>query len=166
MNQMIEKESASETITEFYEQDHDRLDELFKSYQTLKNSNYLRAKESFIQFKFGLQRHILWEERVLFPYFEEKTGMTDSGPTKVMMNEHRQIGELLEAIHKKVQKSDPETGPEERMLIGLLGLHNLKEEKILYPAIDHMINVTERRTIFQKMQDISAESYEKCCSIL
>ena len=50
------------TITEFFEKDHDQLDELFKTFQKLKRSDFSNAKEAFEAFKFGLQRHIVWEE--------------------------------------------------------------------------------------------------------
>jgi regulator of cell morphogenesis and NO signaling len=151
MYYISEKDLANETITEYFQQDHDRLDGLFKNFQDYKRSDYSRAKEYFVQFKFGLQRHIIWEEEVLFPLFEEKTGIYDCGPTKIMQNEHRQIGELLEAIHRKVQKSDPESDMEERMLVGLVALHNQKEERILYPAIDRMTNANEKHALFSKM---------------
>jgi regulator of cell morphogenesis and NO signaling len=160
MNYVSEKELANETITDFLEKDHDRLDGLFKNFQNLKGSNYLRAKEYFIQFRFGLKRHIIWEEEVLFPIFEDKTGIYDCGPTKIMENEHRQIGELVEAIHNKVEKSDRESDVEERMLVGLLDLHNLREQRILYPAIDRMTNANEKHTLFSKIQQIASERYE------
>ena len=64
-----------------YEQDHDRLDELFKTFQQLKRSDFPKAKEAFKEFKFGLQRHIVWEEDLLFPLWEKKTGMSEGGPT-------------------------------------------------------------------------------------
>ena len=76
--------SEQKTIREFYEQDHDRLDELFKTFQQLKRSDFAKAKEAFKEFKFGLQRHIVWEEDLLFPLWEEKTGMSEGGPTFVM----------------------------------------------------------------------------------
>src|SRR3954464_13618529 len=97
-----ESMSVQKTITEFFEQDHDRLDELFKTFQQSKRSEFPKAEEAFTGFKFGLQRHIVWEEDVLLHLWEKKTGMSDSGPTPAMLNEHRQIGQLLEAIHRKV----------------------------------------------------------------
>lgn len=42
------------TISTFYEQDHDRLDELFKTFQKFKRSDFAKAKEAFKEFKFGL----------------------------------------------------------------------------------------------------------------
>jgi len=155
--------SEQKTICEFYEQDHDRLDELFKTFQKLKRSDFAKAKEAFKAFKFGLQRHIVWEEDVLFPLWEEKTGMSESGPTFVMRAEHRQIGQQLEAIHDKVGEQNPDSNQEEQALLNLLGSHNMKEERVLYPAIDDVTSAEERETVFRNMKNIPEERYKVCC---
>jgi iron-sulfur cluster repair protein YtfE (RIC family) len=155
--------SEQKTISEFYEQDHDRLDELFKTFQKLKRSDFAKAKEAFKAFKFGLQRHIVWEEGVLFPLWEEKTGMSEGGPTFVMRAEHRQIGQQLEAIHGKVADHNPDSDQEEQALLDLLGSHNMKEERVLYPAIDQLTSAEERETVFLNMNDIPEERYKLCC---
>ena len=155
--------SEQKTISEFYEQDHDRLDELFKTFQKLKRYDFAKAKEAFKAFKFGLQRHIVWEEDVLFPLWEEKTGMSEGGPTFVMRAEHRQIGQQLEAIHDKVAEQNPDSDQEEQMLLELLGSHNMKEERVLYPAIDQLTSAEERETVFRNMKNIPEERYKLCC---
>jgi regulator of cell morphogenesis and NO signaling len=155
--------SEQKTISAFYEQDHDRLDESFKTFQQLKRSDFPKAKEAFKAFKFGLQRHIVWEEDVLFPLWEEKTGMSEDGPTFVMRAEHRQIGQQLEAIHGKVADQNPDSYQEEQALLGLLGSHNMKEERVLYPAIDQLTSAEERATVFQNMKNIPEERYKLCC---
>jgi iron-sulfur cluster repair protein YtfE (RIC family) len=155
--------SGPQTISAYYEQDHDRLDELFKTFQRLKRSDFAKAKEAFKEFRFGLQRHIVWEEDVLFPLWEERTGMSEGGPTFVMRHEHRQIGQQLEAVHQKVADQDPDSDQEERALLDLLGSHNMKEERVLYPAIDQLTSVEERETVFQNMKSIPEERYKLCC---
>jgi iron-sulfur cluster repair protein YtfE (RIC family) len=140
--------SVEKTITEFFEQDHDRLDELFKTFQQSKRSDFPKAKEAFKEFKFGLQRHIVWEEDLLFPIWEQKTGMSDSGPTPVMRNEHRQIGQQLEAIHQKVVNQSPDSD---------------HEEQALYPAIEKVTSAEERQAVFQNMDSIPEEWYKLCC---
>jgi regulator of cell morphogenesis and NO signaling len=155
--------SEQKTITEFYEKDHDQLDELFKTFQKLKRSDFLKAKEAFEEFKFGLQRHIVWEEDLLFPIWEQKTGMSDSGPTPIMRNEHRQIGQQLEAIHQKVADQNPDSDQEEQALLDILGSHNRKEERALYPAIDQVAGAEEREIIFRNMKNIPEERYKLCC---
>ena len=155
--------SEQKTISAFFEQDHDRLDELFKTFQRMKRSDFAKAKESFREFKFGLQRHIVWEEDLLFPLWEEKTGMSEGGPTFVMRAEHRQIGEQLDAIHQKVADQNPDSDQEEQALLYLLGSHNMKEERVLYPAIDQVTSAEERETVFRNMQNILEDRYKVCC---
>ncbi|MBI1909450.1 MAG: hemerythrin domain-containing protein [Deltaproteobacteria bacterium] len=151
------------SVTDFFAKDHDRLDLLFKNYREMKRTNRGEAKKNFVQFKFGLQRHIIWEEEILFAIYESKTGMRDVGPTAVMRKEHRLIGRALEAIHGKVGQGNPDTEKEEQDLLDLLSPHNIKEEKILYPAIDSVISPQELSSVFQKMESLPPERYEKCC---
>lgn len=155
--------NGQKTVSAFFEQDHDRLDELFKTFQQLKRSDFPKAKEAFKEFKFGLQRHIVWEEDVLFPLWEKKTGMSESGPTPVMRHEHRQIGQQLEAIHGKVSEQNPDSDKEEQSLLDLLGSHNRKEELRLYPAIDQVAGTEGQEAIFQSMKNIPEERYNLCC---
>ena len=150
-------------ISAYYEEDHDRLDELFKAYRELKRSDFPKAKEAFKAFKTGLQRHIVWEEDLLFPLWEEKTGMSESGPTFVMRAEHRQIGQQLEAIHDKVAEQNTDTDQEEQALLTLLGAHNLKEERVLYPSLDQVTTQDERRALYRKMEEIPEDRYRACC---
>lgn len=150
-------------VSKYYEDDHDRLDELFREFQRLKQSDFYRAKEFFEQFKFGLQRHIAWEEDILFPLFERVTGI-NSGPTYVMKLEHQEITQHLEAIHEKVVAGDPDSDGEEKKLVAILGLHNQKEEQILYPAIDRVISSKDVEKVFEEMRSTPEHRYLVACS--
>lgn len=152
------------TVTIYYEADHDRLDELFKKFQEFKRSDPSKSRGCFKEFKLGLQRHIVWEEEILFPLFEQKTGLFHGGPTEVMRQEHRLIGAHLENIHEKVKQCNPESDHDEQLLLSTLFLHNQKEEQILYPAIDHSITGQERANVFSSMTNIPEEKYAHCCS--
>jgi regulator of cell morphogenesis and NO signaling len=151
------------TISAFYEEDHDRLDELFKTYQGLKRTDFVKAKDAFKEFTIGLQRHIAWEEELLFPLWEEKTGISDGGPTFVMRQEHRQIGQLLESIHARVAAQNPDSDQEEQLLLNVLGSHNMKEERVLYPSIDNVTSAEERALVFRNMKNIPEDRYKLCC---
>ena len=157
---------AEKTITSYFQEDHDRLDKLFDQFQALKACDYPEAKRNFKEFKFGLQRHIVWEEDILFPFFETKTGSPkDAGPTAVMRFEHRLIKEALELLHRKVQKEDSDSDEEETKLLSSLSEHNRKEETILYPMIDRFASEEERKQIFKQMENIPEEQYRSCCNI-
>lgn len=149
-------------VETFFSHDHEELDAAFVEFQKLKCIDYAAAKECFKKFKFGLQRHIVWEEQVLFPLFERATGIGEGGPTDVMREEHRLIKEALELIHKKVQQEDPGSDREESALLGVLKEHNNKEESILYPAIDLMVSEQDRQLAFEEMKSVPSESYITC----
>ncbi|NJL18059.1 MAG: hemerythrin domain-containing protein [Nitrospira sp.] len=156
--------SEPQTIKAFYEQDHDRLDELFKTFQTFKRTDLAKAKEAFREFKIGLQRHIVWEEVLLFPIWEDKTGMVEDGPTPMMRHEHSQIKQLLDAIHHKIEGQNLDTDRDEQALIQALDSHNRKEERALYPAIDNVISPDECVKVFSDMKNIPEDQYNACCS--
>lgn len=154
---------SQQSIAQRYEQDHARLDKLFKEFRTTKRSNGATAESTYRQFATGLTRHILWEEHILFPLFDAKAGTAGQGPTAVMRMEHRQIIQLLEAILHKLEHRDVAEGGEEAALTELLEAHNQKEEHILYPLIDECLSDDERQAVFTKMDQITADGQTPCC---
>ncbi len=143
-----------ETISTFFEHDHEQLDELFTSYRGLKRTDPGRAKELFVRFRDGLLRHIRWEEGILFPSFEDKTGFHQSGPTQVMRSEHRQIEKQLGEIDRKLAGGGVSSDEDDQYLLNLLSFHNQKEEQILYPSIDRTLSDDGRREVFEKMKTL------------
>jgi iron-sulfur cluster repair protein YtfE (RIC family) len=132
--------------------DHDRLDDKFEGFEKLKADDIDGARTSFLDFQAGLLRHIAWEEDILFPIFEQETGMRDAGPTAVMRMEHDQIKKFLEEIAGKVLAGELEGIDEVKTgLLEVLGSHNQKEENILYPAIDNLTSEDEKEKVIEKM---------------
>lgn len=153
---------SEQTIVSVFQQDHQEIDRALEQYRNLKYKDSQAAKDSFNRFLTGLQRHIVCEEELLFPVWERKRGMMGGGPTQVMRLEHRQIADLLNAIHEKIQAHNPGTEQEERHLVEILASHNMKEERILYPAIDQIVSAEDRAGIFQAMKDLPEERYNAC----
>lgn len=140
-----------QSVKEFMEADHDRLDDIFVRFQKIKRDDVAHAQSLFSEFKKGLERHIFWEEDILFPVFEEKTGMKTQGPTVVMRNEHTLIKGFLTKIDEKIQEGNPETDEEETGMLQVLKVHNEKEENILYPWIDQEFSETDIRNFFEQV---------------
>lgn len=146
------------TIFEFMSVDHDRLDNTFEEFKKLNKTDMKGAKAVFLDFKAGLHKHIAWEEDILFPIFEQGTGMHDTGPTAVMRMEHRQIEELLEEIGEKVLAGELDGIDEAEVgLLDVLGSHNEKEETILYPAIDNLTSEQEKEKAITRMTEMPSE---------
>jgi len=145
------------TILEFMTVDHDRLDNIFSELMALGAGDGKRAQALFGDFRSGLERHIVWEEDLLFPIFERSTGMRDAGPTAVMRMEHRQIREILEQIDQTLRAENPPAIARlANALLQVLGSHNQKEEHILYPAIDNVAEEQERQQAIDQMSAASA----------
>jgi len=149
-------------LTEYLQDDHKRLDNLFEmTFLYLRAGNRDRAMATFQEFDEGLRHHIRMEDRVLFRVFEEKTGLTQ-GPTEVMRIEHRRIEEVLADILNRLENLPPcFTGKDppvlsllglQQRLLEILGPHNAKEERILYPGCDRLI--TDKASLIQEMESI------------
>ena len=137
------------SLKRFFEADHEKLDQRFVNYMNLKNESYPRAVECFFLLKTGLQRHILWEEEIIFPLFLKKTD--NERANRVMRLEHRRILEILDDLTEKIQHGNRRTEAEEYQLLFLLGEHALNEEMVLYPAIDAMITLEESEEAFRQL---------------
>ena len=101
-----------------------------------------------------MERHFQMEETVLFPTFEEISGMRQ-GPTQVMRMEHQQMRNLLarmsEAVSSENQEEILEVG--ETMMI-LMQQHNVKEEGILYPMADQHL-ASYREELIERMDAVA-----------
>jgi iron-sulfur cluster repair protein YtfE (RIC family) len=148
-------EPASPTVAEHYGHDHARLDDLLEQFKQLHGADLMAARPIFAEFKAGLERHIRWEEEILFPIFEGKTGTREVGPTAVMRWEHTLIKDFLLKIHGDLARQQTPLIGETQALQALLQLHNHKEENIIYPGLDAMIDLAERARLFAEMEKFS-----------
>lgn len=143
----------TQSINQHYTEDHQHLDDLFHEFQSLKSTDRRKAEKVFYEFKIGLERHIVWEENILFPAFEEKFNHLQDGPTAVMRLEHQEIRKHLDAIAGKLADENFETEADELELESVLCPHNHKEEGILYPMMDQVFSEQERAGMFLEMNN-------------
>ena len=91
------------------------------------------------RFDASMRRHLQKEEEVLFPAFEEATGMS-GGPTQVMRSEHRQMRGLLDQMAAAQAAGDHgELVDQGDTLLMLIQQHNQKEENMLYPMCEQAL---------------------------
>ena len=131
-----------ESIKDLMASNHRQCDDCFAAVeQAVASSAWGSADTAFYRFRETVLKHLAIEESVLFPAFEERTGMS-MGPTQVMRSEHAQMRELIEASSDALVARDAEEyyGYAETLLI-MTQQHNMKEEKILYPMCDqHLVS--------------------------
>lgn len=145
---------ATESIVGYMQTDHARLDVIMARFKdSVKSGDWDEAFSHFKEFDHGLRRHIKVEEELLFPIFEDKTGMKDAGPTLVMRMEHEDIRETLTRTFCATKAGDESAVRESSdALVNYLLDHNMKEEHVLYPELDACVNETERIDAIKKAQ--------------
>jgi uncharacterized protein (DUF2249 family) len=144
-------------VTECLMTDHRRLDAILAETGALVAAgDFGGAGRQFDAFACGLDRHIGMEEQVLFPVFEQATGITTGGPTEVMRQEHVAIRGFVAAAAAAIRAR--EAGAFSAAVLSLrdtLGPHNVKEEHILYPMTDNAAGgARERDDIVRRMQAV------------
>jgi iron-sulfur cluster repair protein YtfE (RIC family) len=149
---MISDAHSTATIAGHYGHDHDRLDDLLQQFVRLNETDPAAASPIFAEFKSGLERHILWEEEILFPIFEDKTGARHSESTALMCWEHTMIKDFLFKIHSQLARQQKALKEDVEAMRSLLQLHNHKEESSLYPALDAVLGPEDQARVFAEMK--------------
>ena len=141
-------------ISSYLTDDHRHCDEAFLAAErAILVRHWAEAEHSLADFAVAMARHFASEEDLLFPAFEAASGST-AGPTMVMRMEHEQINGLLEALHRAVTARNREDclGLYETLLL-LMQQHNAKEENILYPMADRLLE-SDAAGLVERMRGI------------
>lgn len=143
-------------ITDYLTTDHRSCDDLFAAAeQAVSDEDWEAAKATGDKFLAEMSRHFGMEEDVVFPAFEEATGM-QGGPPAMMRIEHQQMRALLAQLRTALDAKDQRAylGAAETLLV-MMQQHNMKEENILYPMTDRALG-GEAAGIVGKLGEIKA----------
>ncbi|NLD54067.1 MAG: hemerythrin domain-containing protein [Burkholderiaceae bacterium] len=127
-------------IRAYMSADHRRCDAHFvAAEEAVLAGDWEAAGAAFRRYGDALDAHLAMEEEVLFPAFEEETGMT-GGPTAMMRAEHRELRSLVRRVQDALTHREVEAwlGSSEMLRI-LAQQHDLKEEGVLYPMMDRAL---------------------------
>jgi len=128
------------SIPDYMTVKHRECDDVFSEAESaVAEANWTLAEEKWQAFAKELELHLDAEETILFPEFEQATGMT-SGPTHVMRMEHEQMRAMVKDLNQALaaQNKDEFLGLSETLMI-LMQQHNMKEEMMLYPMSQQQI---------------------------
>ena len=142
------------TLLEFMQIHHGQCDQLYADGEnSLLDEQMEEGVGQITTFLSEMERHFLMEETVLFPTFEDISGMRQ-GPTQVMRMEHQQIRNLLARMSDAVTRVDRDEILEVGgTLLILMQQHNMKEEGILYPMVDQHL-APYREELMDRMNNV------------
>ncbi|MBI3525630.1 MAG: hemerythrin domain-containing protein [Betaproteobacteria bacterium] len=138
---------------------HRHCDVIFTAAEkSAQRGNWTECDAACEQFSRQLLAHFDAEESLLFPAFESASGMRE-GPTQVMRLEHGQMRQLLGQLGAARLARDAETfaGVAETLLI-LMQQHNMKEENILYPMCDRVLEAQTEQLAAQLQARLELEN--------
>ncbi len=129
-----------ETMTSFLEQDHLRCDDLFRlTNESACLGRWPQAAREMASFADAVERHLLIEERILFPAYEQAFRHAIT-PTASMRSEHLRIRAMVQRLSDAVAARDVITFfiHADAYLL-LMHQHSQQEEGILYPRIERVL---------------------------
>ena len=126
---------ADKTIGNVLEDDHHRIDAHLAAFAASVEAGRPDLDELAAGAE-GLRHHIWVEEEEHFPPLRE-AGLV--GPIMVMLREHGQLWDALDAIEAGAADGD-DVSERWRLLVEVLEAHNMKEERIVYPNGDEVLD--------------------------
>ena len=130
--------NESETLAAALEREHREIDLGVEAY--LADPDDLGGRIESLQMALrALRRHIFLEEEFLFP------PLRDAGfvaPAFVMLREHGELWRTMGSLEHELAAEEPEAAVAARckQLLAQLERHNSKEEPILYPHADSVLD--------------------------
>ena len=130
-----------EPINDHMMRDHREIDAIFaRSQDAAGASDWASLESNGAMFFARIGRHIELEEDLLFPAFDESSGMSGGGPTGTMRSEHAEMEPMFERMRDAIAARDAARYlAVARTLHELLQQHNLKEEQMMYPMLDQAL---------------------------
>jgi iron-sulfur cluster repair protein YtfE (RIC family) len=135
-------ESAeSQTVGAVLERDHHRIDEHFATFASALRAGTIDPA-ALAAGSGALRHHIYVEETYHFPALRQ-AGLL--GPIMVMLREHGEIWDFLDALDAGVRDGLPaaELTTTWQGLEEIVAAHNMKEERIVYPSGDQMLSADD-----------------------
>ena len=142
-NTFYKREQGS--ITGFMSADHSRLDYIFQEFRKSKKAG--ETKQFFLEFKDGLERHMKWEEDILFPIVKQRLG-EDSAMIDELVLQHNRMKDDLKGISAGLGARDTNL---ESDLDQLMASHDKMEEEGIYPWIDDYIDDKAKKEALSRM---------------
>lgn len=144
------------TITELFEEDHRRLDELAAQMRNEVHEDPLRAIVLANLLVRGLRRHVKIEEEIVFPIHEARSRY--AATTVAMHTEHLALLSYVARIEREADALRVAAGREaaigrlldaETGLAAVIAEHNEKEERGLFPLLDHTMKPADRDRVLR-----------------
>ncbi len=148
---------------EILKKEHEVIEKGLDVLEHFTNLNLSRNQNSEINIlleffsQFADKCHHAKEEESLFPLAEKKGIVREGGSIGVMLLEHDEGRKLRKSIveeSKNLNKNFEKFCENAKNFVGLLRQHIEKENNILYPMIDSVLDKNDKEKLFEKFERI------------
>ena len=140
---------------------HRRLDGVFFEHQrALLRLDLERASLLLEEYEAGLLAHIRDEEELMLPLYRARVRAPVGGAPEIFQGEHEKLRQFLALFKEEIPRirkmDDVERGvlfliDSQHIFKRLLGHHDTREEKMLYPLLDDVTTEAERQELFGQL---------------
>lgn len=144
-------------IGTYFQRDHEEIDVIYGYLRRDVAQKLASAAGLFEEFNERLERHIRWEEEILFPAVEQHSPMTAMGPGRVMRMEHEEIRRLKGAAGEALRSATPDyqrAAAHLDRMFEILKAHNYKEEGVYYPMSDQIFTEQQAQELLRRVRSL------------
>ncbi len=144
-----------EPINDYMMNDHREVDAIFeRARDAASAADWAGLEQGCEQFLARIERHIEMEEEILFPAFDEASGMAGVGPSQTMIEEHEQMRPLFAQMREAAKAHDGKRYLEvSQAAFEILHPHNMKEEQMMYPMTDRALGPEGARALVVELKE-------------
>lgn len=152
------RKSGMPTVTEVLGVDHARLDGLLERVEAQAKAHDIGVAATTFQFAWSMRRHMWIEDHILFPLYERSAGIPLTEHMRPFRVEHACIDHYTslllraaESFARRETRSESELLHVHCGLVGVLEEHDRREERNLFPTIDHTASFVKRPDVLRSV---------------
>jgi iron-sulfur cluster repair protein YtfE (RIC family) len=136
------------SVTDYLRVTHDAQEDLLMEIRdALDVGRFEAAEERYLAYEASLHRHLRLEESMLFARIEAISSAMAREVAR-LRQEHDEIRKALTAMHRAVMHRDSAAFTRAYDALGsVLPGHELREERVVYPALDRAMSPDEREAL-------------------
>lgn len=146
-----------EPINDYMMNDHREVDAIFeRARSAAASADWTTVERDGEMFLRRIEQHIVMEETVLFPAFDEASGMSGAGPSQMMCSEHALMRPMFAQMRAAAQSHDMAQYLQAANSVHeILQQHNMKEEQMMYPMADQALGQQGAQSLVRELKKLA-----------
>jgi len=138
------------TILKVMDKDHLKIKDILMEFGKEENKNFEKSKETFMRFKWMLEKHFFIEEKAIFNHYIVESAEENENLMRIL-KEHREILDLIERSEELLfDQKKLEIDELKHYILA----HAKFEDEVFYPRLDEVLDVAKKQEMINRIKDI------------